>query len=173
MKARYLKRATLEELREAVPDSLSVYRTGSFHYLEADSSKHFQVNFDADEAKIALFKTPDHQGELFEEHNCLTCYEALPGLTPYEARDERLWAYLTHTSLLDYTRKRWPIPDDDEAAVNQIRQHFFGKDKRAIERDNGASRLWWMAFLCQRATTFDVGRASSAPLSIRCARQHH
>lgn len=159
MKARYFKRATLEELREDVPNSVSIYRTGSFSYLEADSSKFFEANVDVDEAKLAVFQTPDQQGQLFEEHNCLTCYQALAGLTPYEARDERLWAYLTHTWLLDYTRKRWPIPDDDEAAVSHIRQHFFGKDKRAIERDNAVSRLWWMAFLCQRVPQLSMSEA--------------
>jgi hypothetical protein len=61
--------------------------------------------------------------------------------------------------LLDYTRKRWPIPDDDEAAVSHIRKHFFGKDKRAIERDNAVSRLWWMAFLCQRVPQLSMTEA--------------
>lgn len=159
MKARYLKRATLEELRQAVPDSLGVYRSGSFSHLEADPSKYFQVNFHVDEPKIVAFEVPDQQGQLFEEYNCLTCYEALPDLSPYEARDERLWTYLTHTSLLEYTRKRWPIPDDDAAAISHVRQHFFGKDKRAIERDNAASRLWWMAFLCQRVPQLSTTEA--------------
>jgi hypothetical protein len=61
--------------------------------------------------------------------------------------------------LLDYSRKRWPIPDDNEAAVSHIRQHFFGKDRRAIERDNAASRLWWMAFLCQRVRELPMQEA--------------
>src|SRR5437879_1825323 len=150
MKARYLKQTTLEELREAVADNIEVYRSGSFSYLEADFSKFFESGFDVEEARIETFRVPDATGQYFEKHNCLVCYEALPGLTPYEARDERLWAYLTHTLLLEYTRRRWEIPVDDEAAVGHIRKHFFAKDKRSIERDNAASRLWWMAYLCQR-----------------------
>jgi hypothetical protein len=71
-------------------------------------------------------------------------------LTPYEARDERFWAYLTHTFLLNYARRRWPIPEDDAVAVKHIRTHFFAKEHRQIERDNAASRLWWMAHLCHR-----------------------
>jgi hypothetical protein len=135
MKARYLRRATLEELRDAVPDHIEVYRSGSFPYLDTDFTKFFEVGFDVDEVRIDSFRP---------------CYEALPGLTPYGARDERLWAYLTHTRLLEYARRRWPIPMEDAVGVTHIRQHFFAKDKRAIERDNAASRLWWMAYLCQR-----------------------
>ena len=149
MKARYLRRATLEELRAAVPEHIEIYRSGSFPYLEADFTKFFEVDFDVDQGRIETLRATDG-GEYFEEQNCAACYEALQGLTPYEARDERLWAYLTHTLLLEYARRRWPIPVDDGAAVNHIRQHFFAKDKRAVERDNAASRLWWMAFLCQR-----------------------
>jgi hypothetical protein len=62
MKARYFKRAPLEELRDDVPNSLSIYKTGSFSYLEADSSKFFHVNFNVDEANVSAFKTPDQQG---------------------------------------------------------------------------------------------------------------
>jgi hypothetical protein len=61
-----------------------------------------------------------------------------------------LWVYLTHTTLLDYARKRWPIPEDDEEAEKHIRKHFFASDRRQMERDNAASRLWWMGHLCQR-----------------------
>jgi len=159
MKARYLKRATLEELRESVPDNIEIYRSGSFPHLNADFSKFFEAAFNVDETRIGTFLVPDTAGQLFEEHNCLACYEALPGLTPYEARDERLWAYLTHTLLLEYTRRRWQIPVEDEAAVAHIRQHFFAKDKRAVERDNAASRLWWMAYLCQRVPQLSMPEA--------------
>ena len=70
---------------------------------------------------------PDSPTVLHEEQNCLACYDAMPGLTPYEARDERLWVYLTHTWLLVYTRTRWPIPIDDKGAITYIRTHFFGR----------------------------------------------
>ncbi|HLG99799.1 MAG TPA: DUF6339 family protein [Bryobacteraceae bacterium] len=94
-------------------------------------------------------RKPDDEG-LYEEQNCAISYNALSDLSPYEARDERFWVYLTHTLLLEYARKRWPIPDDDDAAIDHINAHFFAKEKRQIERDNAASRLWWMARLCQR-----------------------
>lgn len=77
-------------------------------------------------------------------------------LSPYEARDERLWAHITHTHMLEYARKRWPIPEDPVAAVGHIRAHFFAKEQRQIERDNAASRLWWMAHLCGRVRGLEL-----------------
>src|SRR3546814_4359590 len=87
----------------------------------------------------------------FEVENCLAVHEYLEALSPYEARDERLWSYLTHTSMLQYTRARWPIPSDDDKAVPHIETHFFARTNRQIERDNAVSRLWWMAHLCTKS----------------------
>jgi hypothetical protein len=151
MKARYLKGAILEELRQNIPNNLERYRSGSFEYLRTDFSNWFEGTFDLDENQLSRLHTPDASEQHDEEH-CARCYRALSGLSPYEARDERFWVYLTHTILLDYTRKRWPIPEDDALAIGHIRTHFFAHDKRQIERDNAASRLWWMARLCQRVS---------------------
>jgi hypothetical protein len=87
---------------------------------------------------------------------------AFGSLTPYEARDERLWSYYTHTHGLPYSRARWPIPNDDVAAAKHIHQHFFAKDKRQVERDNALSRLWWMAHLCARVSGLTLEQALAA-----------
>lgn len=152
MKSRYLKSAVLEELRQDVPNSLERYRSGTFEYLKMDSSNWFEGPFDLDETRLAMLRIRDDSAELYDEENCVTCCEALSALSPYEARDERFWVYLTHTLLLDYTRKRWRIPPDDEVATKHIRTHFFVRDKPDIERNNAVSRLWWMARLCQRVS---------------------
>lgn len=102
-----------------------------------------------DTEKLANLVRPDDH-ELYDIDNCQICYASMHGLTPYEARDERLWAYMTHTFMLQYARTRWPIPTDTVTAVAHVRTHFFAKDQRQIERNNAASRLWWMAHLCDR-----------------------
>lgn len=161
MKIRLLKSATMEELRDAVPDNLDLYRSGSFSNLAIDDALWFELDVEINEEKlseIGLPKGPD----LYEVDNCITLYEAFKNLSPYEARDERLWAYYVHTSLLEYSRKRWPIPSNDEDAIKQIRSHFFARDKRQVERDNAASRLWWMAHLCARVPEIDLATALEA-----------
>ena len=151
MKSGYLRGAILEELRQSVPNNLERYRYGSFEYLSTDFLHWFEGAFDFDESQLSSLQLPDSSGQ-HDEENCACCYRALSGLSPYEARDERFWVYITHTVLLDYTRERWPIPEEEEPAIAHIRTHFFARDKRQIERDNAASRLWWMARLCQRVS---------------------
>lgn len=86
-------------------------------------------------------------------------FSALPEMTPYLARDDRFWIYLTHVDLLAYSRKRWPIPDDDEKAVSHIRTHFFVNGVRGIERDNAASRIWWIAQISSQCQTLPLKEA--------------
>ena len=148
-KARFLRLLVLEELRNQVKQNLSAYRSGEFDHLVVDGSHWFEHSVEIDDEALAGLKPPSGQ-DLWEAENCATLYNAMAKVSPYEARDERLWAYLTHTNLLSYTRQRWPIPAEDEAATAHIRKHFFARDKRQVERDNAASRLWWMAHLCAR-----------------------
>lgn len=149
MKIRILRDASVKQLRESVRKNLTEYRSGDFSYLDMDSSQFHELPVDTDDAAIANIKMA--QGDKhYEVENCLAVHSYLGALSPYEARDERLWCYLSHTIFLPYARTRWPIPDDDEKAVAHILAHFFARANRQIERDNVVSRLWWMAHLCTR-----------------------
>lgn len=81
-----------------------------------------------------------------DDTNALVVYEALSELTPHQASDERLWVYLCHQEHPQYVAGRWlgDRPADDDEAVRDVRNHFFAVDNRALIRDNGLSRLWWL-----------------------------
>jgi hypothetical protein len=149
MKLRYLRDASVAGLRSSVAENLDRYRSGDFTFLDLDSSQFHELPVETNDSALASVKlpTPDDDHEVA---NCLAIHSYLEQLSAYEARDERLWAYLTHTVLLPYTRARWPIPGEDEKAVAHIETHFFARTNRQIERDNAISRLWWMAHLCTR-----------------------
>ncbi len=147
-KLRLLRSRTIQQLTNDISSNLDRYRTGGFDFLETDPASHFESAQEFDEAKLAqvICQADDHK----EVECCMAIFEAMGAMPPYLARDSRIWVYLTHTALLDYARKRWPIPADDDKAEAHIRKHFFAAGTRGIERDNAASRLWWMAALCNR-----------------------
>lgn len=147
-KIRLLRSRTVQELKASVATDLERYRSGNFDFLESDSSNFFEAKHDANDSAFA--KVYGDKENHREVECCAAIYEAMGAFPPYLARDDRLWTYLTHTTLLEYSRKRWPIPEDDEAAVSHIKKHLFVAGTRGIERDNAASRLWWMAALCSR-----------------------
>lgn len=147
-KIRLLHSRAIQRLTKDIGNNLDRYRTGNFDFLEADPANYFESAQELDEGKLAQVTctTDDHK----EVECCMTIFEAMGAMPPYLARDSRIWVYLTHTALLDYARKRWPIPADNTKAEAHIRKHFFAAGNRGIERDNAASRLWWMAALCSR-----------------------
>jgi len=150
MNARFLKASKMRELASKIQDNIELYRNGSFDFIANDPEYYFES-----ETKIAeelLVDVTCSDGDLNEVDSCIKVYFGIGQISEYLARDERLWVYLTHTAMLNYARKRWPIPADPEKAVKHIRAHFFCSGARGIERDNAASRLWWMASLCNRCT---------------------
>jgi hypothetical protein len=161
MKVRIARDAAVEYLRSNVSDNIDRYRSGDFSHLDLDSSQHLDLPIELKESALKKIKQPKGE-EYHEVDNCLAVHEYLENLTAYDARDERLWVYLSHTVFLGYGRARWPIPDDDEKAIAHVETHFFARTNRQIERDNVASRLWWMAHLCTRVAGVNQREALEA-----------
>lgn len=149
MKARLLKAVSLEQLRASISGNLQAYRSSGFDYLDADPSFWFEHSAEVDLDSLKALKAPSG-ASFYEVENCEIVFSSLQSLSPYDARDERFWVYLSHTALLDHARRRWPIPADDSEAVTHISKHWFARDKRQVERDHVGSRLWWMGHLCSR-----------------------
>lgn len=160
MELNLFKTNTVAELLESIPNNLEQYRSGDFSYLKDDATKflHFSVSAYSNHLDN-IHCTPSDKREV---ENALEMSRAFPQLSPHHARDERLWVRLTHLELLEYSRSRWPIPEDDTKAISHIKTHFFGTTTRGIERDNAASRLWWMAYVCSRV------RDIALEESLRC-----
>ena len=161
MKIRFLKQRELDELRARISENLDRYRNGDFEYLMTDPAFSFEHDVDIDTDVLQELQAPAGTA-LWEPENCLVIYASLSDLSPYEARDERLWVYLSHTLLLEHARLRWPIPASDDEAIRHVAKHFFARDKRQVERDNVGSRLWWMAHLCARIEGLDLEDALRA-----------
>jgi Family of unknown function (DUF6339) len=161
MTMRILRDAAVASFRRSVRENLDRYRDGDFSFIDLDPTFWIELKVDASDAALHTLMLPSG-GEDYEVENCMAVYDYLPSLTLYDARDERLWSYLTHTLFLEYARARWPIPADDDKAVAHIQTHFFARSHRQVERDNAVSRLWWMAHLCTRVQSVDQREALQA-----------
>lgn len=161
MKIRIARDATVQSLRDGILANLARYRSGDFGHLDLDPTQYLELPVETKDSSLKEIKFPKGE-EYYEVANCLAVFNYLKALSPYDARDERLWVYLTHTTFLEYGRARWPIPQDDEKAVSHIQTHFFARANRQIERDNIVSRLWWMAHLCTRVHGVEQTQALEA-----------
>lgn len=154
------KASAVRQLFESVPANLALYRSGNFNSMISDNALFLEPV-----CKLSLDAINEVRCDLGDDREvecCLAIAKGLVGITPYLARDERLWVRLAHVEFLDYSRSRWVIPENDEKAVNHIRKHFFAVGSRGIERDNAISRLWWMATICAKVKNLSLEDALKA-----------
>jgi hypothetical protein len=147
------KEQAVNELFEKVSENLDSYRSGDFDNLK-DSNLFLEYSIDLDEEIAKSVDCSDD--DLNEVVCCMALHSSLSGVTPYLARDERLWVRLSHMEFLKYARSRWPIPADDSKAVDHVKAHFFARGSRGIERDNAISRLWWIAQICSKVKNLSL-----------------
>lgn len=155
MSLKFMRREAVVNLKKDIENNLKAYRSGNFDFLLKESEHCFATEIEGDADQLTQLILPDKD----DAYNSRAMFEAFPSLTPYLAADERLWVLISHTSLLEYGRARWPIPKKNEDAVKHIATHFFASSRRNIERDNVGSRLWWMGYLCSRVDGLPLDRA--------------
>ena len=157
---KYLRQPILDRLFEDVPSNLERYRSGNFDYLESDPLYYRELDVPmSGSVDLMLDSAAEHDAK-----NAATLWYALSHLTAADGRDRRLWTMLAHTTFLPYARSRYPLPTSDEDAIKQIRTHWFATSNRALERDQAISRLWWFAFMANRAQELSLEDALDALL---------
>ena len=143
---RYFTSKALEELRRTIADHLDWY------YEPSGDSPAFIPTTEVRESRLEVtglaerLVMDEKQPSRTDVDNALSVYGALSELTSHQASIERLWVYLSHCDCLQYVAARWMTqrPEKDEDATRDVRNHFFATGNRALIRDNGVSRLWWL-----------------------------
>jgi len=164
MNLRYLKDETVQDLFDSIRDNLDKYRYGRFSELENNHDMFYDTDrLNIDENMLRAIDCENNDTSRDPENSVLI-FEAMKGLTPYLAKDVRIWAFLNHTHLLNYARKRRSIPEDDDEAIAFIKRRYFSKGNREFERDNFSSRLWYAAYLSNRVNKISIDQATQALL---------
>ncbi|PMG28017.1 hypothetical protein BCU94_18480 [Shewanella sp. 10N.286.52.C2] len=174
MEMRLFHQRELAQLIHDIEQNIETYRNGDFNFISEDETLSFalpdSVSIDLDMLQPILdYKAKDQSPAnraASDAKFSSILYKSITGLEPSIARDPRLWNYLSHTIFLNYVRNRYPIPQETEKAIKEIKAHFFCTDeKRSIERNNGVSRLWWMAYVVSRVDELGLDDALKAFLT--------
>lgn len=142
-KLKFLSEAKLSELRSTVAHNLGRYAGGDFLDLERENgwaieSPVVEVDRDALASLDGAARTAEA-----DIANSLIVHAAFNGMTPALAREERVWARLTHIECLSYSRARWLGGVEGKTLEARILKHMFGQGLTGIRDDNAVSRLWW------------------------------
>ena len=146
MTLRYYTSETLESLRRKIEEHLDWYyaQEGSTpSIVEWGGTRESRLAAPALSERLTM---DTRHPSATDVDNALVVYEALSNLTPHQASIERMWVWLCHRDCPKYVTARWlnQRPEKDEDAVREVRNHFFAVGNRALIRDNGVSRLWWL-----------------------------
>ena len=155
---RYYTSEVLEELRRQIPQHLDWYYGNNENALPPvapiDGVRESRLRAPelADRLTMA-----DRQPSTTDIDNALAVYKALSELTPHQASIERMWVHLCHFDCRQYVTGRWlnKRPEKDDTAARNVRNHFFAVGNRALIRDNGVSRLWWLGKIAHDADPED------------------
>jgi hypothetical protein len=156
MTIKYFTDSFLARLRRAIPQNIQRYNS-SDSWVEsfADGSTYCRETGVQVEGLRPLL-LPE-TGNLNDAENAKIVYTDLHRLTPVEAVDPRLWAYLAHVNYWPYMVARWGA-----SSPSSIEDRFFFRSKGigSLVR-NGIARLWWFGFLTydqQRQDPFELTR---------------
>lgn len=86
-----------------------------------------------------------HTGDITNDDyvNTVKIYNSIGTiLSPYQACNKYMWAYLSHDKCWEYTRNRWPV---EKGAAIETR-YFCSGSRRSLTL-NSISRLWWYGHL--------------------------
>lgn len=146
-KLQYFTATAVDELRGDITERLDWY----YHPSASDARKWVKARdairgADIEVDELSDLLTIGAQPSRDDAVNAIAVYKALDKLTPHQASDERLWTYLAHTQGAEYVAARWlsDRPEDAAKAAQKVHNHFFARGNRALIRDNGISRLWWL-----------------------------
>jgi hypothetical protein len=150
---RLLAQNVVDRLAGEIDTNIDRYRSGDF-------SEMAQENGWSIESRLASWD-PAIVGQLdpsgtpaAEVANSLLVWNGLVGMTPALAREERLWARLSHVECLEFARQRWLNGTDKDP--NLVRIHFFATGTTGCRDDNAIGRLWWNAHVASLARPDNV-----------------
>ncbi|MGO8390542.1 DUF6339 family protein [Rhizobium ruizarguesonis] len=141
---RYLSDKVLLRLRGGIERNLDRYRNSGFADVAGDPGWDVPLGIEFDNDKLATLdpSTPPNIVSV-DLPNSLIVGEAIAGLSPAMANEERVWARLSHVEAIGYCRARWLIGREEDKHVSLIRDHFFAPTQTGIRDDHALSRLWW------------------------------
>lgn len=157
---KYLSDRALSDLRKNIAENLKRYRGSGFTDLADDPGWDIPLGVEFNAGKLAMLdlSTPQRISEV-DLANSKIVGEALCGLDPSTANEERIWVRLAHVEAFDYAKARWLGAEDDDKLAKQVADHFFAPGQTAIRDDQALSRLWWNYEIARTCSPDDIDGA--------------
>ncbi len=150
---RIFRKSYCDALKARVKDAsfITFYESDEFEYNE----NQVLISPNIKTLNSIDLREPDEKLP-YDFENAKILYEKYKDLTPLQASDVRLWAYLSHVQFYKYVRKRWPNVKTVANPKKYILEHWFIEtpSQGNLIRHSLAG-LWWNAYLTYDDTRKD------------------
>jgi len=164
-KLKFLKQNSLDRLQANIGVNQKYYVENSPWLGSYFSGFDWSADSNIVEGASIVLKLPTSKVNHYDLENTRAIYSTFKHMTPVQASDPRLWAYLTHVTHWDYMRKRWPVEQylgkDRLKEIIQERYFFMSDRSRALVL-NGMARLWWYGYCSYDESRSDPFELTSA-----------
>jgi len=145
-----LPQNNVAKLWSDVQSNISSYSDEGFQIALQHECKFLKGTLVPDNLSELMCYDENINDGILDAKNSIVIYKSLKGLTPYQARDERILAAISHIFLTKFAFFRHKISQKDK--LQKIQRHFFARSNagRDIERNNVAGRLWWHGYFVDR-----------------------
>lgn len=148
MKVKYFPESAYYELFDNIEANKQFYQKADNEWIKTV----FNDRVFSKESRIDVSALPTLDAANGEFSNIILIFETFKEkLSPKQASNPFLWAWLTHIHYWKYAHERWA---KDEMSVDMIKQRFFcsfltknAEGNRVGFLRNAISRLWWMGYL--------------------------
>lgn len=125
-------------------ENTDLYLKNDFLFSDSAILPNLRIPVSA-EIKLLL---PDSKGN-HDFENSVLLFDGYRSLTPTEATDGRLWAYLAHVDFWKYMQERWPVKNKSKDKRSKfIMEHWFLNGSSAVNLTrHGIAMLWWGAYM--------------------------
>lgn len=155
MAQRIFKNAYTEKLKRTLtePGQLDRYLNGDVEHPESET--WIKRDLKDVTASGLSFRDPELPNRTCDLENAIMFFEELKNMTPTQATDHRLWAYLCHVPFMDFLRKRRPIEKiDPKQRVQFVLDHWFVENPGpGAFKANDIYLFWWGPYI-----TYDKDR---------------
>jgi len=174
-KLNFLKQNSLDRLLANIVSNQDRYAEDSSWLGAYFSGANWSQESNISLTESITLRLPKSKLVHFDLENTRAVYSALKHLTPLQAADPRLWAYMTHVTHWDYMRQRWPVEQYiGKPGLKEIIQsrYFFMSDRSRAPLRNGIARLWWYGYCSYDETLDDPFQLTDALLKKLDATQN-